>query len=83
MPKKSKVVSEAKMKPMLYVYSNEVEIPEWIKGKLGKIVTLTTKAKLVSHQSTERTGEKKRESYDFEIQEINFPSLLEKVLRTK
>lgn len=84
MARKSRAVSEpTRMKPMLYLYSNEVRIPDWLKGKLGKIVTLTARAKVVGHQLSQRTGEKKRESYDLEIQKIKFPSKLEKILRGK
>ena len=82
MAKKVKAVSEPRMKPMLYLYSDGIKIPEAMKGKLGKIITLTVKAKVVSQQLSQRTGEKKRESYDLEIQKIKSQSKLGRILRS-
>jgi hypothetical protein len=70
MGKKSTAVSEPRMKPMLYLYSDEMKIPNSVKGRLGKSVTLSVKAKVVSQRLTKDVGRKQRETYDLEIQRI-------------
>ena len=86
MAKKSKaVVSEAPYKPktMLYLESaSGIKIPESLKGKLGKLVTLLVKAKVVSQRLSQAAGEKRRESYDLEIQKIKPQSKLGRILRS-
>lgn len=79
---KSKAVSEPKTKPMLFLYSDEVKIPDSIKGRLGKLVTLLVKAKVTGYSLNKDIRRKQRESYSLEIQKIKFPSKLEKVLRS-
>jgi len=86
MAKKSKPVLEGpvKMKPTLYLGSDSgVKVPESIKkSKLGKILSLVVKVKLISQRISQDIGRKQSESYDLEIQKINEPnSKLEKVLR--
>lgn len=84
MTKKSKAaVLEAPYKPrtMLFLESRSgIKIPESLKGKLGKLVTLLVKAKVVDQRLSQHAGEKKRESYDLEIQEIKSPSKLGKII---
>jgi len=86
MTKKSKVVLEGpvKMKPTLYLYSDSgLKIPESVKkSKLGKILSLLVKAKVISQRISQDIGRKQTESYDLEIERINEPkSKLEGVLR--
>jgi len=83
MAKKSKAVLEAPYKPktMLYLESaSGIKIPDSLKGKLGKLVSLLVKARVVSQRLSQAAGEKKRESYDLEIQKIKSPSKLGKIL---
>lgn len=84
MAKKSKTrVLEAPYKPktMLYLESaSGIKIPDSLKGKLGKLVSLLVKARIVSQRLSQAAGEKKRESYDLEIQKIKSLSKLGKIL---
>lgn len=70
MGKKARALIEPRMKPMLYLYSDEMKIPKSVKGRLGKSVTLSVKAKVVSQRLTKDVGRKQRETYDLEIQRI-------------
>lgn len=61
---------EPKMKPTLYLRSEEIKIPKTVKGKLGKNVTLTVRAKVISQRLSRDIGRKQTESYDLEISKI-------------
>lgn len=83
MAKTKGMVSEAPYKPvtMLYLESaSGINIPEALKGKLGKLVNLSVKAKVVGQRLTQRAGEKKRENYDLEILKIKSSSKLGKII---
>lgn len=68
-----------RMKPRLYLYSDSgVKIPDFLKGKLGKIVELSIRAKVISERTSQEAGEGQRQSYDLEIQKI---SKLERALK--
>ena len=71
MAKKSRaVLSEPRMKPTLYLRSDEIKIPKSVKGKIGQNVTLTVKAKVIGQRLNRDIGKKQTESYDLEIQRI-------------
>lgn len=69
--KKSRVFADApRMRPTLYLRSDEIKIPKSVKGKIGKNVTLTVRAKVVSQRLNRDIGRKQTESYDLEISRI-------------
>lgn len=70
MAKKSRAIEEPRMKPTLYLRSEEIKIPKTVKGKLGKNVTLTVRAKVISQRLNRDIGRKQTESYDLEISRI-------------
>ena len=81
--KSSTTVEEVSYKPktMLYLESaSGIKIPEALKGKLGKLVNLLVKAKIVGQRLTQHAGEKKKESYDLEILKMKSPSKLGKII---
>lgn len=69
--RKSRVFVDApRMKPTLYLRSDEIKIPKSVKGKIGKNVTLIVRAKVISQRLDKDIGKKQRESFDLEISKI-------------
>lgn len=68
--KKARPISEPRMKPTLYLRSDEIKIPKTVKGKIGKKITLTVRAKVVGQRLSREVGRKQTESYDLEISKI-------------
>jgi len=79
---KSKAVSgPPRMRPMLFLESDSgTKIPKALRGKLGKIVNLLVKSKVVSQRLSQHAGEKKRESYDLDVLKIKSTSKLGKII---
>ena len=83
MAKTKGMVSETPYKPtpMLYLESvSGIKIPEAVKGKLGKLVSLLVEGKIVGQRLNQHAGGKKHESYDIEILKIKSSSKLGKII---
>ena len=70
--RKSRMLAPEVYKPKttLYLRSEEIKIPKSVKGKIGKNVTLTIRAKVVSQRLNKEIGRKQTESFDLEISKI-------------
>ena len=71
MAKRTKsTVGEYIPKPTVYLNSQTIRIPNSIKNKVGKNVTLKINAKVISQRLNKELGKRQSESYDLEIRKI-------------